>query len=87
MSFVTSVVRGNVTTSRAAAADPGARPDLVLLDAEEVQDAQQHVRRALRVVREHEVTIPLNVPSMPPTRITGTFSCACRCELPMLLPL
>ena len=31
--------------------------------------------------------LPLNVPSMPPTRITGTFSCACRCELPMLLPL
>src|SRR5438874_1052672 len=37
----------------------GARPDPVLLDPVQVQHAQQHVRGALRVVGEHEVTVPL----------------------------
>src|SRR5690349_10048787 len=37
----------------------GARPDLVHLDAVEVQQAEQHVRRPLRVVREHQVAVAL----------------------------
>src|SRR5438046_10375201 len=37
----------------------GARPDPVLIDPVQVQHAQQHVRRALRVVGEHEVKVPL----------------------------
>src|SRR5262245_24522890 len=37
----------------------GARADLVLIDPVQVKDAQQHVRRPLRVVREHEVAVPL----------------------------
>src|SRR5690242_7567446 len=27
--------------------------------------------------------LPLNLPSMPPSRMTGTFTCAWRCELPI----
>src|SRR5262245_607205 len=38
---------------------PGARPDFVLVDPIQVQQAQQHVRGALRVVGEHEMTVPL----------------------------
>src|SRR6185437_7249983 len=30
---------------------------------------------------------PLNLPSIPPRRMTGTFTCAWRWEFPMLLPL
>src|SRR5436305_15199595 len=37
----------------------GARPDPVLIDPVQVQHAQQHVRGALRVVGEYEVTVPL----------------------------
>src|ERR671936_434699 len=36
----------------------GARPDLVLIDPVQVQNAQQHVRSALCVVGEHQVTVP-----------------------------
>src|SRR5437773_5448432 len=36
----------------------GARPDLVLLDPVQVQDAQQHVGGALRVVGEYQVAVP-----------------------------
>src|SRR4029453_16594515 len=38
---------------------PGTRPDLVFLDAEEMKNADEHVGRPLRIVRKHEVTIPL----------------------------
>src|SRR5438067_9463306 len=37
----------------------GARPDPCLIDPVQVQHAQQHVRGALRVVGEYEVTVPL----------------------------
>src|SRR6266508_2788554 len=37
----------------------GARPDPILIDPVQVEHAQQHVRRALRVVGEHEVTVAL----------------------------
>src|SRR5215510_15644545 len=36
-----------------------ARPDLVLIDPVQVEHAQQHVRSALRVVGEHQVTVAL----------------------------
>src|SRR6185436_13210451 len=54
-------VRRRVTTSHHLQwlEPPGARPDLVLIDPVQVQDAQQHVRGALGVVGEHEVTVPL----------------------------
>src|SRR5205807_292259 len=31
--------------------------------------------------------LPLKWPSSPPSKMTGTLTCAWRCELPMLLPL
>ena len=63
-------------------------PELVLRHAEQMEQAQEHVRRALLVIREYQMSIAPKVPSRPPARtITGTFSCAWRWELPMLLPL
>src|SRR5436309_77863 len=39
-----------------------ARSDPVLLDSEQVQDADEQIGRPLRVVGEHDVTIPLERP-------------------------
>ena len=38
---------------------PAALPDTLSLDTVQMQDAEQHVRRSLRVVREHHVTVSL----------------------------
>src|SRR5205809_4333403 len=40
----------------------GARPDLVLVNLVQVQNAQQHVGRALRVVGTHKMAVPLERP-------------------------
>src|ERR1051325_1195172 len=40
----------------------GTRPDVILLDAELVQNREQQIRRALLVVREHDVTVPFERP-------------------------
>src|SRR5262245_36739622 len=58
--FITSIsamIRGSHDFEVRQRAGAGADP--VELDAVEVQDAEQHVRRALRVVGEHQVPVAL----------------------------
>src|SRR6266508_359570 len=54
-----SVSAATPTPARTRPCRSIARPDLVRVDPVQVQDAQQHVRGALRVVGEHEVTVSL----------------------------